>query len=255
MHTGDPHAENQPLWNNSLPSVDGTGVEKHVCIVVQEEGNYRRRLVLGTYDCTYLVTGIRINSAVNQGKTYLGPSRCASLIKNRERGQLAILRNKANAVFLSDEDRLAGLAGLAQVRSHFGSTQTYTTRRAALHGFHCIERLPTTVFTMAMCASRTTPKTKNHTTRYSGVFERLYFRFKGATDGMIVLQQEDISQPGNNEATRPAKYVRQLLQLFDQEGKLCVTNNDQAEALLAGLAGCCSSEISKLNLQKSNGIK
>jgi hypothetical protein len=177
------------------------------------------------------------------------------LINNRELGQLAILQNKANAVFFSSDDGFAGLAGLAQVRSHFGSTRTYTTRRAAFHGFHCIERLPTTVFTMTMCTTWTTPKSKNHTTRYSGVFERLHFRSKEATDGRIVLQREDISQPGDNETTCPAKYTHQLLQLFDQEGKLCVTDNDQAETLLTGLAGCISPEISKINLQKSSSIK
>lgn len=191
--SGDPHAEDQPPHCDSLPSVDGTGTEKYVRIAILEEGNYRQRLVLGTYVCTYLVTGVRVKSALNRGKTYLGPSRCASLVGNRERGQLAILRDKSSAVSLCEDVGFAGLAGLAQVRSHFGNPRTYKTRRAALHGFHCSERLPTTVFMVTMCATRTRTKTRgDHTIRYSAVFARLYHRSKEAVDGKIVLQREDI---------------------------------------------------------------
>ncbi|KAF9399985.1 hypothetical protein BGZ94_005564, partial [Podila epigama] len=41
-------------------------------------GNYRRRPVLATHDCTHLVTGIQVKSTLDRGKTYLGPSRSAS---------------------------------------------------------------------------------------------------------------------------------------------------------------------------------
>ncbi|KAG0344813.1 hypothetical protein BG004_004160 [Podila humilis] len=250
--SGDPHAENQPSHNSSLPLAEGTGMERYIRVVVLKDGNYRQSLVIGTYDCTYLVTGVRKKSGRNQGTMYLGPSICAGLVGNRDNGQVSILQDNSDALFLGDESCLQGLTSLAQVRSEFGNPKTYLPRRSALFGYHCLERLPTTIFTLALCAKSTTSKKKasastEPSTRYVGVFGCLYSRSLEAVDGVITLSHEDIVVPGDNESTLAATYTRQILGLFGNEDKLQVTNNDEAEALLTQLADCFSSTLSKIN--------
>jgi hypothetical protein len=118
----DPHAESQKAFPSSIP-INGpiTQYEERLKIGHIPDTFNNKKLVLGVRGHNYLVTSGLYNQAV-----LIGPDRCAQFPVNHT---TTIFTRKA----LQDPNMLfEDILGIAQVRSGFENTTTYTSCRAAL---------------------------------------------------------------------------------------------------------------------------
>jgi len=223
----DPHAESHSAFPSSVPT-DGVGTQyKGELKIVHIYGEFNnRKLVIGVRGHNYLVT-----SGLHNGKTLVGPGRCSEFPVNHA---TKIYFRKEN----QDADILEGdILGLAQVRTHFGHTATYSTRRAALRGYGSIPLMPVTVFTLSQFE-----------VKHSRVFRELAVRSMKTKVSKVCLYSKDMDEPHTTNTTEVANITRKLMCLLSQERKLVVTGNDQAEKLLSELANAFSRTISDKNL-------
>ncbi|KAG0331982.1 hypothetical protein BG004_001431, partial [Podila humilis] len=121
----DPHAESMSAFPSSIPT-DGPGTQYpgDLKIALLTEKYNNKKLVIGVRGANYLVTACDYD-----GTILVGPGRCSTFPVNRNT-KLLIKKTRQDEELLRHD-----LLGLAQVRSAFGNSATYSPRRAALRGY------------------------------------------------------------------------------------------------------------------------
>ncbi|KAF8939656.1 hypothetical protein BGZ58_009055 [Dissophora ornata] len=219
----DPHAESHSAAPASIPTDGATTQYKGKLKIVHINGEFsNKKLVIGVRSHDYLVT-----SGLYNGKSLVGPGRCSEFPVNQ--ATKIYLRKEKQDVALLEGDIL----GLAQVRTHFGHTATYSTRRAALRGYGSIPLMPITVFTLSQFE-----------VKHSRVFRELAVRSMKKKKSKVCLYLKDLDEPQETNAAEVAKITRQLMSLLSEDRKLVITGNPPAEKLLSELANAFSRRVS-----------
>ncbi|KAF9429538.1 hypothetical protein BGZ76_001199 [Entomortierella beljakovae] len=201
-------------------------------VLIPDQFPKNKKLVLGVRGHNYLIT-----SAIRGGNAFVGPGRCGEFPVNHTT-KLYIRKEKQDQNLLNND-----ILGLAQIRSGFGQLTTYLPRRGALVGFGSIPLMPRTIFTL------TQDGVKN-----CGVFRKLAIRARERMRMKISLHINDVDVPSDDDDSKAADVLRELIKLFSESQKIYITGNEKAEKLLSDLANEFSSKISDRNIQVAKAI-
>lgn len=239
----DPHAEPRSSQPSSSPTEEiTTQYPGDLKITRIKDGFNNQKLVIGVRVANYLVTGGFYNDDY-----VLGPGRCSAFEVDHTT-RIYFQKKRQNINFLEND-----ILSLGQLRSHFGHSATFVTRRGALKGYGTLAEMPVTIFTLSL-----------FDIPYSLVFRKLAIRAQRAVRAQqaqpgsteeIVLHLKDIDKPKQDDETAAARLTQNLIDLFPKgQNTLVITGNNDAEAALTELANSFSNTISDRNKTSANRI-
>lgn len=226
----DPHAEPLSASPSSVPDATrGTQYCRRLKMTILHDGHGNPRLIIGVRSHNFLVT-----AGNHCGTLLTGPSRCGKFPVNE--GSKLYIRRVRQAGNTFDDDIL----GLAQVRSSFGHSTTFSARRTAFAGHSAASQMPVTVFTLVQW-----------NVAQASIFHRLWQRFKES--GRPILRIEDLN-PLHETDTPPGRLLRKLRTQLSENGTLDVSSELEADRTLSQLAEYFSGAIGDKNkiVQRNN---